>query len=471
MSDVAGRVRARADRARIDVVGLGPAGPELVTAEAASLLDGPGEVYLRTTRHPAAAPFSTARSFDHHYEQEQEFERVYRAIADDLVAAARSAGRVVYAVPGSPTVAERSVELLRAHPAVAAGEVRVEVHPAISFVDLACARLGTDPMRSGLRVVDAASFAAAAAGADGPLLVAQCWNRGLLSEVKLAVEHPPTGPVTVLHHLGLPDERVLEVAWDDFDRSFEPDHLTSLWVPPLDAPIAGELVALGELVRTLREQCPWDRVQTHGSLARHLLEESYEVLEAIDAIAAIDESGAGDAADEERTVAHLEEELGDLLFQVYFHAALAAEEGRFTLADVARQVREKLVARHPHVFGDVSADTPDEVAANWEAIKKAEKGRASVTEGIPAALPALALAVKLQRKGVAVGMDLPSLDAARRELADAVARLCDDGPDPATVVADALFSLVDVARLLGVDPETELRVRAGRFRSEVERHG
>ena len=112
---------------------------------------------------------------------------------------------------------------------------------------------------------------------------------------------------------------------------------------------------------------------------------------------------------EERAVAHLEEELGDLLFQVYFHATLAAEAGRFTLADVARGVHDKLVSRHPHVFGDVTADTPEDVAANWEALKMAEKGRSSVTEGIPAALPALALAAKLQRKALAVGMVLPAV--------------------------------------------------------------
>ena len=147
------------------------------------------------------------------------------------------------------------------------------------------------------------------------------------------------------------------------------------------------------------------------------------MLEAIDAVAAVDAAtdevapgtrprtmvpASVDAATEERAVAHLEEELGDLLFQVYFHATLAAEAGRFTLADVARGVHDKLVARHPHVFGDVTADTPEEVAANWEALKLAEKGRTSVTEGIPAALPALALATKLQRKALAVGMVLPT---------------------------------------------------------------
>ena len=231
----------------------------------------------------------------------------------------------------------------------------------------------------------------------------------MLSDIKLSVESAPDVPVTVLHHLGLADEAVWEVAWDELDRSFTPDHLTSLWIPHLAAPVGAELMRLDELVHILRQRCPWDRRQTHGSLARHLLEESYEVLEAIDAVASVDAASmdavdpapvypasveaavdAGVAAEvdaEVEAVAHLEEELGDLLFQVYFHATLAAEAGRFTLADVARGVHDKLVSRHPHVFGDATADTAEAVAADWEARKLVEKGRSSVTEGIPAALP------------------------------------------------------------------------------------
>jgi MazG family protein len=258
--------------------------------------------------------------------------------------------------------------------------------------------------------------------------------------------------------------------------------------------VAGELVALDELVHTLRERCPWDRRQTHASLGRHLLEESYEVLEAIDAVAAADAvtadgPGVGDPDDGRDTaataaaVAHLEEELGDLLFQVYFHATLAAEEGRFTLADVARGVHDKLVSRHPHVFGDVTAETADDVAANWEAIKKAEKGRSSVTEGIPAALPALALAAKLQRKAAAIGMVLPGLAAEADRVADGVGRLAAGGDDAsvadgeggaharAAEVGDLLFAAVAVARALGVDPETALLSRSVAFRAEVEARG
>lgn len=480
---------------RIDVVGLGPAGPELITVGALALLESAPTVFLRTTRHPAAAAFPAAGSFDHHYERAETFDEVYRSIADDLVTAAVTGGSVVYAVPGSPVVAERTVALLASHPRVASGEVSVVVHPAISFLELAFVRLGVDPVAAGVRVVDAEEFAVDAAGERGPLLVVQCWSRSVLSGVKLSVESPPAEPVTVLHHLGLPDERVWDVPWEEIDRGVEPDHLTSLWIPALTAPVARELVALDVLVHILRERCPWDRRQTHASLGRHLLEESYEVLEAIDALDAVD-AGAVPSAHgpldavpatlERKAVADLEEELGDLLFQVLFHATLAAEAGRFTLADVARGVHDKLVSRHPHVFGDVVADTADEVATNWEAIKKAEKGRASVTEGIPAALPSLALAAKLQRKAVAIGMVLPTVATEAARVAEGVVALAGadrsgeqtlvaDGEGGAraraNAVGDLLFSLVGLSRVVGVDPETALLSRAASFRAEVEHQG
>ena len=497
---------------QIDVVGLGPAGPELITAEALDLIARADVVYLRTRRHPSAEGMAAARSFDHHYETAGTFDDVYRSIVEDLVAAtgARSEAAagpttsrsVVYAVPGSPTVAERTVSLLRDHPAVKDGRVALRVHPAVSFLDVAFERLGVDPVEAGARVVDGESFAVDAAGERGPLLVVQCWSSSVLSDIKLSVESGPDRAVTVLHHLGLADEAVWEVAWDELDRSITPDHLTSLWIPELNAPVGAELVRLDELVHVLRQRCPWDRQQTHGSLARHLLEESYEVLEAIDAVAAGDgdrtdrtdptdrtdrtgrTAGAGDQA-----VAHLEEELGDLLYQVYFHATLAAEEGRFTLADVARGVHDKLVSRHPHVFGDVTAETPQDVATNWEARKLVEKNRSSITEGIPAALPALALGAKLQRKALAVGMVLPSLAADADRLA-AGGRDLQAAGDPGGSVAggsvadgaggrldhdaevgDLLFALVNMARTLGVDPETALRTRAARFRLAVEELG
>jgi len=416
--------------ARVVAAGLGPAGPDLVPAATAAAASGAAAVFVRTARHPAAAPFlAGAVTFDAVYDQAATLDEAYAAMADELAVAAQAAGEVAYLVPGSPLVAERTVELLRRD-----GRVSLTVVPAPSFLDLVWDRLGVDPLAAGVRLVDGQRFAAEAAGQRGPLLVAQCDSAAVLSEVKLAVDHdgPGPGPVTVLQRLGLPGEAVREVAWDDLDRAVAADHLTTLWVPELAAPVGRELVAFEELVRTLRERCPWDREQTHQSLGRHLIEEAYEALDAIER----------DDAD------HLAEELGDVLFQVYFHARLAAEAGRFTLADVARGVAGKLVRRHPHVFGDVDAPTAAHVMANWEQIKGAEKGRASIMEGIPGSLPALLLALKVQRRAAAAGYR--DGDGA--------------GSPPPADLGRELFALVDRARRAGEDPEGALRRATGAFR-------
>jgi len=460
------------------VVGLGPAGADLVPAATLDALNGARHAFLRTARHPAVAGLgpglvSRLTSFDHLYEEAESFDDVYAAIVARLVesATASTPGFVAYGVPGSPLVAERTVTLLRGDP-----RIEVEVRLAPSFLDLAWDRLGIDPVDAGVRLVDAASFAVDGAGERGPLMVAQCHDRLLLSAVKLAVDEVEPDPgrrAVVLHHLGLDDEVVRDVPWEDLDRVVEPDHLTALWIPRLAAPIAGEVARLDELVRALRVRCPWDRVQTHSSLARHLLEEAYETIDALDALDA-----AGDDVGPE-LVAHLEEELGDVLFQVVFHSALAAEEGRFTLADVARSVHDKLVARHPHVFGDVVADTPDDVAANWEQLKKAEKGRSSITEGIPEALPALALVAKLQRKAQSLAEPPAPALSSPAQVAEGLDRLVGAGRPGAPEALDApaelvelvgelLFAVADAARQAGVDPESALRAHARRFRSTIE---
>ena len=403
------------------MVGLGPGGPELLTAATTAALERfRDNRWVRTTRHPAADAFAWTGSFDDVYEGATSLEDVYATIVERLVAL----GDVLYAVPGSPVVAERTVELLRAD-----GRVSVDVLPALSFVDLAWTRLGVDPVEVGVRVVDGHRFAVEAAGERGPLLVAQCDTVDVLSEVKLAFGDDAPRTVTVLQRLGLPDEAVFDVAGEDLDRSFVPDHLTSLWIPTLAAPVGAELVRFAELVRTLRSGCPWDREQTHHTLTRHLVEETYEVLEAIEGLPG--------------SYAHLEEELGDLLFQVVFHAVIGAEQGEFTLADVARGIHDKLVRRHPHVFGGEPVP--------WEELKRQEKGRASVMEGVPRNLPALLYAYKVLGKAQSAGFD-----------GDVSAATAAGGG-----LGEELLALVRRAREEGEDPETALRVAAGRLRDAV----
>ncbi|HUQ39070.1 MAG TPA: nucleoside triphosphate pyrophosphohydrolase [Acidimicrobiales bacterium] len=429
---------------RVVVVGLGPAGPELCTSAVLEAIASVPTRFLRTTRHPAAPVVGEARSFDEVYDAASSFDDVYATIVEELVAAAEVHGEVLYAVPGSPSVAERTVELLTADM-----RVDVVVHGALSFLDLAWTALGVDPLAAGVRLVDGRRFAVEAAGERGPLLVAQCDSVRVLSDIKLAVTDAPTAPVVVLQRLGLPDAVVQSVAWDDLDRDVEPDHLTSVYIPELASPVAGELARFAELVRTLRERCPWDQEQTHQTLTRHLLEETYEVLEAIEGL-------------ERHGSAPLEEELGDLLFQVVFHATLGAEAGEFDLADVARGIHDKLVHRHPHVFGSVDAATADAVVSNWEQIKRDEKGRDSLMDGIPAALPSLLHAHKVQRKAASVGFDWPDVagpwSKVDEELAEARAE------PSADEIGDLLFSVVNVARHLGVDAEAALRGATGKFR-------
>ena len=332
-------------RPRVVVIGLGPAGPELITAAASAHWNNAsaGTRFTRTDRHPSVAVLGSHRSFDDHYERATNLVEVYPAIVDTLVGQARAAGQVVYAVPGSPLVAERTVELLR-------GDKRVDVviEPALSFLDLAWARLGVDPLACGVRLVDGHRFASEAAGERGPLLVAQCDHRDVLSDVKLSIDPWPKEPAVVLARLGLPDESVTVVAWEDLDRVVEADHLTSLWIPSLTAPVGSELVALAEVVGRLRRECPWDRAQTHHSLARYVLEEAYEVVETLDNLDLDSGDGAEDLADE----------LGDLLFQVYLHSEMAAQAGWFTLADVARGIHDKMLRRHPHVFAPEASSMP-----------------------------------------------------------------------------------------------------------------
>lgn len=459
-------------RPSIIVVGLGPAGPDLVSAGVRSLLEADGtKRFLRTSQCDAASVFDWDGTFDSVYESADTLEDVYVQIASRLEDLAKEFGQIIYAVPGSANVAEASVGHLR-HLA----DVDLVVLPGLSFLDLCWLALDVDPISDGVKLVDGHRFSQQAVGHPGPLLVSQVDRDSVLESIALGFDVAPRR-VVVLQALGHPNQRIQEVDFADLGSlSSSLDHLTSVYLDGIVAPVGSAFAAFESLVDDLRVGCPWDKKQDHRSLIRHLIEEAYEVAEAIDSLppgaGAFSDPGSSslsprggyelvDSSEIDR-YADLEEELGDLLFQVGFHSRLAREAGHFGLADVARAVTQKLVSRHPHVFGDVVAETSDQVLRNWEKIKAAEKPeRVGLLDGVPKSLPSLLMAAKVQKKAAAVGFDWPDEGPVWAKLLEEVDELrVDRNLDE---LGDLLFAVVNLARHLGLDPELALRGACEKF--------
>ncbi len=429
----------------IHIIGLGPGDPELITRRTWTLITEASEILVRTREHPAVdtvARHTVVHSYDHLYESHDDFTAVYAAIAADVVARGQQ-GDVIYAVPGAPSVAEMTPQLIRKQ-AEALG-IPVTLHPAVSFLEPTFAALGEDPIH-GVQIVDAQTLANERhpRGSQGMgLLIPQLYSRLLAGDVKLTLMnvYPDDHPVTLISGAGSPDLRLRRMPLYELDRSDDFDDLTTLWTPPLARPAT--YADLQEIIAHLRapDGCPWDRKQTHQSLRPYLLEETYEVLDALDA----EDSEA------------LKEELGDLLIQVALHVQIATEEGEFKLPDVISHVVEKLIRRHPHVFGDVSVRNAEDVARNWEAIKQEERkqnGEAekkkTLLDGIPAALPALSRAQTYVSRLSRVGYPLPA-----------------SAPLTEAELGRRLLALAELAEVWDLDAEAALRTESARLRDAL----
>lgn len=443
----------------IVVVGLGPAGLDRIDLVTRSILAEPArEVIVRTGQHPAAEQLSATRGVvtcDDLYEAHDEFDDVYAAIADRVVDAARNS-EVAYAVPGSPAVGERTVPMIVA--AARSAGIEVSVVSAPSFLDLAYVAVGIDPITDGAQILDARDLPdplplhvpTFITQVDSPLCaggLAVSLGRLLEGDVE----------VVVLDRLGDEDEVVAPMTLEDLAR-YRPGSRTTVYVPRADVGLLG-LIATN---RILRQECPWDRDQTHHTLLSHLIEEAYEAADAIGRLPVAAPEGDVDFG----TYAEVEDELGDLLLQVVFHATLASEAGAFDVDEVAEGIRRKLVRRHPHVFGDVTADSAREVLDNWERIKHGEKGRESLMDDVPVAMPAIARAMKVQMRAASVRFDWdapgPVVGILRSEV-DELEAAIGDRQRVSDELGDVLFSAVNLARHLDVDPEGALRGSVERF--------
>lgn len=414
-------------------------------------------VILRTGEHPAAATLASLRrvtTCDDLYESHESFDTLYPAICERVLTAAAE-GRTVYAVPGSPLVGERSVSLLRA--AAHDAGVEVDVIPAESFIDVLCAAAGIDPLFDGLRVLDGRDLPHVL-WLDSPTIIGHLDLPIVLAEVtsRLAATLPHDTLIGVATDVGSTDGTLEWVPLGDVpaDRA---GYRVSLVVPAVEAGLRGAV----EVVRHLREECPWDREQTHHSITHNLIEEAYELAEALSALSPKAPEGEVDYG----AYADVEEELGDVLFQVLFHATMGEEGGAVTLDGIGEVLRSKLVRRHPHVFGDVDVSSASEVVANWDVIKAGEKRRESRLDGVPSAMSPLARAHKIQERAARAGFDWATVQPVRSKLDEELAELdaAHDDTDRLHELGDVLFTVINLARHLDVDPALALQHTTARF--------
>ncbi|MGE3075934.1 MAG: nucleoside triphosphate pyrophosphohydrolase [Dehalococcoidia bacterium] len=437
---------------RIHVVGLGPGDPRHVTLETRDLLGSGMPVILRTRHHPSATELApNAEDCDDLYRVGTSFDEVYGAVVKRVLERA-GRGPVVFAVPGSPWFAERSVGALVT--AALAAAMPTKVYPAVSFVDVAAGVLGIDLAE--IQVCDATHFRI---DTLRPALVHQVFDRDVVTALKLDLLklYPAEHPVTVLSAVGTADESIRSVPLAELDhRPF--GYLDTLFVPAIE-PIddVRRFDGLLHVVRSLLAPggCPWDRQQTHLSLRPYLLEETYEALEAID----------------NQEPADLVEELGDVLFQTLIHTAIAENAGEFEIHDVIERIATKLIRRHPHVFSDGTASTAAEVEENWEKLKKAEKQRDSILDGVPRALPALAESQSLQGRARKIGFDWPDIEGRLEKLHEEIGEFAraEGAAERLDEFGDILAVLVNIADHLGLDAEQALRGANAKFRSRFGR--
>ena len=437
----------------ITLLGLGPGDANQLTREAWEVLSSADEIYLRTRQHPTVSSLPSSvkvHSFDDLYEDGESFDEVYAAITEKILELGRRERGVIYAVPGHPFVAESTCpEIAR----LGCDEgLAVRIVEGLSFLEPTFSAIGLDPYPR-LTLFDALTLGdlhVPTFAPDAPVLIAQIYSRLVASEVKstLTTIYPDQHPVRLIHAAGTKDQIVESLALYEIDRSEHSGLLTSLYVPSLGEGTSFE--SFQEIVAHLRAPngCPWDREQTHESLRKHLLEESYEAIAALD-------SGDFDS---------MREEFGDLLLQIMLHSQIASEEGEFTANDVVKGIYDKIIRRHPHVFGDAKVAGVDGVLTNWEKLKakertgKGEKEK-GMLDGVPLALPALSQAQEYQDRAARVGFDWPVIDEVLDKLIEEAqeVRNAETDFELADEIGDLFFVLVNFARWKKVDAESALR--------------
>ncbi|MBS4225046.1 nucleoside triphosphate pyrophosphohydrolase [Lederbergia citrea] len=446
---------------QIIIIGLGAGDLEQLPLGIYKKLKNAEQLFLRTKEHPAVSELIdegiSFDSFDAIYEKHDHFEAVYEEITNTLLNKAATTD-ITYAVPGHPMVAEKTVQLLLERGPEQG--INIIVLGGHSFLDSLFTAVKADPVE-GFQLLDGTSLRKEDIRINQHIIIAQVYDAFVASDVKLTLmeKYPDDYEVMIVTGAGSSYEKIRKVPLYELDRQVELDNLTSLYVPPVTSRELAykEFSTLRDIIAELRgpDGCPWDKKQTHTTLKKYLIEEAYELLDAID----------------RDDIDNMIEELGDVLLQVMLHAQIGEDDGMFSIEDVIESISEKMVRRHPHVFGEATANNPEEVVANWEKIKASEKNikaDVSLLSKSEKGLPALLKAYDYQKIAAKVGFDWSQAEEAwkkvKEEMQEFELELAKGNKEEQLhELGDLLFAVVNVARLLGFHPEEALQASNEKF--------
>lgn len=451
---------------KLTVVGLGPGSLGALSLDSYNALISGDKLLLRTEKHPCVNKLKELGinylSFDYLYETADCFEQVYQTIVQQVINACGDSD-VVYAVPGHPWVGEATVALLLK--LAEKRSIKVQFTSSTSFLDELFTSLRIDPC-TGLKIIDALNLSTYRPSIDTGNLIMQVHNRLVAGDLKLRLmeTYPDDFPIWVIRAAGVEgEERKVQIPLYELDRLDWIDYLTSVYLPAYPEGRESCRYPLDRLVDVMAKLrspngCPWDKEQTHVSLIPYLLEEAYEVIDAI-------RNGNSE---------QLSDELGDLLLQVVFHTQLASESAQFDFNDVVEKIVAKMVRRHPHVFGAVNVENTAQVLLNWDSIKQQEQQDASGQEqqfflrDLPQVMPALMRAYKIQAKAAQVGFDWDSVEQVWSKVEEELEELkqaynLKNKDEVSEELGDLFFALVNLARFLDVHPELALTDTINKF--------
>lgn len=449
---------------KIYVLGLGPGDIDSLTLGVVKKINAGHRNYLRTEYHPTVKYLKDNNihyeSYDYVYEREGDFLDVYEHIADHLIEKAKEHGEINYLVPGNPLVAEKTVEILlqRDIPGI-----EIEILTGLSFIEPIIELIGRDPI-NGLKIVDGIGFSFNDIDINLDTIITQVYNRRVATDVKLVLSqvYGDEYEVYLIDSAGIKgEEKLFSIPIYELDRIDTIGFLTSIYIPKVDK-IDKKIYSVADIIDTmeiLRSDigCPWDRQQTHKSIRECVIEEAYEVVDAID----------------REDVDGLIEELGDLLLQVIFHSQIAMDNGEFNLYDITTELNKKLIYRHNHVFSNKKVESSDEVVYNWNKMKFKDRGISTYTDtlrDVPK-LPSLMRSFKIQERASKIGFDWDNvygaLDKVKEEyyeMIESIDKIKGGGVEKTEEeLGDLLFAVVNVSRFLKINPEVALNKTISKF--------